>query len=82
MKGLCAFLLIGAAAAYLLGYSPSDLMYMWPSGGGSSVQPKARHTARSAEENQPPGQAAPVRSSGSSVVVSTSDGSLEQRWKP
>ncbi|HJT46271.1 MAG TPA: hypothetical protein VJ721_08390, partial [Chthoniobacterales bacterium] len=53
MKALGGLLLVGAVVAFLLGYSPSDLMYMWPSGGGSSLPSKSRRTAGTTEEARP-----------------------------
>ena len=82
MKKFAAFALIGGLAAFLLGYSPSDILYLWPSGGGSSnPPPKVRRGPAPAEQAQ---RAAPAQPAAASSVTtgSSNDGSLEHRWGP
>jgi len=80
MKKLFALLLIGLAAAYYMGFEPSDFISSFST--SSTPPPKAKRAAP-----PPPEQAknpAPIQSSGggSTVIAGTSDdGSLEHRWK-
>jgi hypothetical protein len=80
MKKLFALLLIAVAAAYYMGFEPSDFIPSFST--SSTPPPKAKRPAQ-----PPPEQAknpAPVQSSGggSTVITGTADdGSLEHRWK-
>ncbi len=80
MKKLFALLVIAVAAAYYMGYEPSDFIPSFSA--GSTPPPRARRPAP-----PPPEQAknpAPIQRSGSGSTViagASDDGSLEHRWK-
>lgn len=76
MKVLAVLLLIALAAAYYLGYEPSDLI---PSFSTNNTPPhKVRRAPAPTEETQ---NATPVRTTNSNVVAQAPDGSLADRWK-
>jgi hypothetical protein len=80
MKGFLAIVLVGAVVAFYFGYSPSDLLYCWPSFGSSNTPPPNVRRAQAATADQAPAAAPAPRRSGGSPAVGN-DGSLEHRWR-
>ena len=79
MKGFIALVLVGGLAAFLLGYGPQDLMNFCPSFGSSNPPPKVRRVEAATAEQAPSAAPAPARNGRNAAT--TSDGSLDQRWK-
>jgi hypothetical protein len=80
MKKLFVLLVIAIAAAYYMGFEPSDFIPSFSS--SSAPPPKAKRAVPPPEEHAK--NSAPVQSSagGSTVIAGTAnDGSLEHRWK-